>query len=438
MFLRLFYYFLKYTSILLVHLYYKITFLNKEKFQLPAGACIMTSNHPNTLIDVFLSVPFINRRSHFLANASLFKHPFFNWMWRKLWCIPIKRRKDKVDGINNQDSFEACDQFLSSGGLLFIAPEGTSYNERHLREFRPGTAKIALSAEAKNDFKLGLKICCFGVTYEKPWRFRSHAYANAAAPIVVADYRQVYEKDPETAIDILTQVIENQTRSIVVDAADLAQDHLLGKIEQLNESIFWEQKGRFFSPKERFDTAQQLATQLKTQQHTAPSEYALMESTVNQYFSNLKENRLSEKAIASIFADNSWWMVLLLTLFNFPFFLLGFLCNLLPYSIIEGLWRKLKLDGYEATVRITLGGLIIFPLCYWWSGRLLHHYLPIPYIGLLFWFLAISLGIFAWNYIEFIQFHAARLRFIYLDNDLRQKIMGAREKALHEIKDILK
>lgn len=433
MLLRLFYYFLKYTSIFLGHLYYKITFFNKEKFQLPKGACIMTSNHPNTLIDVVLSVPYVNRRSHFLANAGLFKHPFFNWMWRKLWCIPIKRRKDKVESINNDDSFEACDKFLSEGGLLFIAPEGTSYNERHLREFRPGTAKIALSAEAKNDFKLGLSICCFGVTYEKPWRFRSHAFVNAAAPIVVADYREAYEKDPEATINILTQVIENQTRNIIVDAADLAQDHLLDKIEQLNESNFWEQKGRFLSPKERFNTAQRLATQLKTQQNTAPSEYALMESEVNQYFSSLKENRLSEKAVASIFADNSWWMVLLLTLFNFPFFLIGLLCNLLPYSIIEGIWRKLKLDGYEATVRIGLGGLIVFPLCYWLSGRLLHHYLPIPYIGLLFWFLAISLGIFAWNYMEFVQFHVARLRFIYLDNDLRQKIITAREKALKKV-----
>jgi hypothetical protein len=159
-----------------------------------------------------------------------------------------------------------------------------------------------------------------------------------------------------------------------------------------------------------------------------------MENAVNQYFNRLKENRLSEKAVASIFADNSWWMVLLLALFNFPFFLIGLLCNLLPYSIIEAIWRKLKLTAYEATIRLGLGGLIVFPLCYWLSVRLLHHYLPIPYIGLLFWFLAISLGVFAWNYVEFVQFHTARLRFIYLDADLRQKIMTARENALQEMK----
>jgi 1-acyl-sn-glycerol-3-phosphate acyltransferase len=431
MFLHFLYYFFKVLCASSVKLYYRITFFDRKNFDLPSGACIMTSNHPNTLIDAIITVAFVNRKSHFLANASLFKHPIMDWIWRKLWCIPIKRKKDNIAHINNDDSFEACDTFLSNGGLLFIAPEGTSHNERHVRAFRPGTAKIALSAEAKNNFQLGITICCFGVTYEKPWRFRSAAYVRAAAPIKVADYREQYEKNPDAAIDALTQVIENQTRTITVDASDVKQDHLLGKVEQLIESNFWEEKGRALSPSERFSTAQKTVKTMQQLQANAPETYTFFENTIQQYFNLLKQNRLTEKAVAT--TKGSWFVTILLAIVNFPFFLVGFLCNILPYTIVELIWRKLRLEAYEATVRIC-SGVLVFPFCYWLSIRFLADWIHLPFLGVLFWTLAIFLGIFAWNYIEFLQFDMARFRLRFLKKDVLQTIKTQRQNALEALK----
>ncbi len=402
MLLRLLYYFLRILCATLVHIYYRVYFFEKQHFDLPKGACIMTSNHPNTLIDVLATVAFINRRSHFLANAGLFKQPFFNWMWRKLWCIPIKRRKDNVQHVKNEDSFQECDTFLSKSGLLFIAPEGTSHNERHVREFRPGTAKIAFSAEAKNDFKLGLTICPFGVTYAKPWRFRSRLYVQAGAPIRVADYREQYEKDPEAAIVFLTKVIENQTRNLVVDAADVQQDHLAGKIELILDSEYLSAETIPLTTNEQFLRAQNVVTQLKNLQQKNEEDYRNVENIVNQYFMKIKKYKTSEYAL--ILGPEHWIATTLLNIIAFPFFLYGFVFNIIPLFLTDKIWQKLNLADYEATVRIGVGGLIVFPLCYWAELHLVQYWLNFPFLGLLFWILNIILGIFAWNYVEGLHF----------------------------------
>ena len=107
-----------------------------------------------------------NRQVAFLANASLFASSFANWFLSQ-YCVPIQRKTDVANkNVDNDKSFERCDAFLSNGGCLYIAPEGTSDMERRLRPIKTGTARIALSAEAKNAFQLGLKIIPVGLTYD--------------------------------------------------------------------------------------------------------------------------------------------------------------------------------------------------------------------------------------------------------------------------------
>lgn len=425
MLLRLLYYFFKVLCPILVHSYYRITFLRKENFKLPKGACIMTSNHPNTLIDVLMTVPFVNRRSHFLANAGLFKKPFFNWMWRTLWCIPIKRRQDNVTHIDNEDSFAACDTFLTGGGMLFIAPEGSSHNERHVRAFKPGTARIAFSAEAKNNFQLGLHICCFGVTYEKPWRFRSNAYVLGANPIRVADFKEAYLKEPEAAINELTELIENQTRSVVVDAADLSQDQLLAKLESLQDTDLL-RTNIDLSTKQRFERAQQWAGQLKTLSLDNKPKFEAMQQSLSAYFEQLDKFKLTDKAVGV--AQNPWTSIFYFILF-LPLFLLGAMMNLLPYGLTELLWQKLKLEGYEATVRIVAGGLIILPICYNIEIYLAKIYVHFPFFSLVFWLMGIFSGIFAWNYWQVVKAWVTQIRFDKLGKE-KGRLKESRAEAV--------
>jgi glycerol-3-phosphate O-acyltransferase / dihydroxyacetone phosphate acyltransferase len=431
MLLRLFYYFLKVLCPILVHIYYRITFLQQAHFKLPKGACIMTSNHPNTLIDVMMSVPFVNRKSHFLANAGLFKKPFFDWLWRTLWCIPIKRRQDNVAHIDNDDSFAACDAFLTKGGLLFIAPEGTSFNERHVRAFKPGTARIAFSAEAANNFQLGLHICCFGVTYERPWRFRSRAYVQGAAPIKVSDFKALYLEDSEKAIRILTQKIEETTSRLVVDAENREQDQLLGRLEAIHDSEMKLQKVKL-SPTERLARAQRWAKELSLFAKGNQNSFDIIRTQIENYFASLDENKLIDEAVA--FPTFSV-KLLLIGLLLLPIALIGCLINILPYGLTEWLWQKMKLEGYEATVRIVAGGLIILPICYTLEINLLSIYFTMPFLNLTFWFMGIFSGIIAWEYWQNIKIIVAKI-LIQLRPKTKTQLNEQRNQIIYDLKNL--
>lgn len=429
MLLNLLYYFLKVYCPILANIYYRIKYLNPQNFNLPQGACIMVSNHPNTLVDVILTVPKVNRKSHFLANAGLFKTRFFNWFWRTLWCIPIKRRQDNVTTVNNDESFRECDLFLSKGGLLFIAPEGSSTNERHLRSFKTGTARIAFSAESKNNFQLGLTICPFGVTYERPWRFRSNAFVNAGLPVRVADFKDAFLADAEKAIDDLTLLIENETRKLIVDASDRQQDELIYNVETLldNET---QQK---LSLSQRFERAQNLSHIFKQLQKEKNDIYDTFAQLVNQYTQRLSQLNLSDKAVANPSFSFSQFLLLIL---GFPVFLLGFIINLIPYGIIEFVWQKLKLTDYEATFRIAAGGVLVFPLYYWAITHFARHWIDFPMFGVLFWCINIILGIFAWQYWQKVLLLLQKNRFNSLNLPLKKELLELRGKIIKNLNQV--
>ena len=88
-----------------------------------------------------------------------------------------------------------------------IFPEGTSISERRLRPLKTGAARIALGAEARHGFKLGLQVVPVAINYFDPSRFRSDVLLNVAPPIRVATYAAAYARDPDEAADQLTEAI---------------------------------------------------------------------------------------------------------------------------------------------------------------------------------------------------------------------------------------
>ncbi|MFK8105018.1 MAG: 1-acyl-sn-glycerol-3-phosphate acyltransferase, partial [Saprospiraceae bacterium] len=173
-FLYLFYHSVRLLALTIFRLFYgKKTILNQKNLKVDYP-CILVSNHPNTLHDpLHVAAKVDHRIVHFLVNAGLFATPFTNWFFSTFYCIKIERPQDVKGGkISNEKAFEACDIFLRQGGCLYIAPEGTSRVERHIRKMKTGAARIALSAERHNNYQLGLKILPVGLNYDNPTKFR--------------------------------------------------------------------------------------------------------------------------------------------------------------------------------------------------------------------------------------------------------------------------
>ncbi|HKK80402.1 MAG TPA: 1-acyl-sn-glycerol-3-phosphate acyltransferase, partial [Phaeodactylibacter sp.] len=228
------YQFLKGLTKLSLRLYYpNADLLNIQRLKYKGGS-ILVSNHPNTLIDPLNAASRVPKIVHFLANASLFGTPFTYWFFNTFFCIPVERPQDtKGKPINNQAAFAKSHRFLARGGCLFIAPEGGSEMERRVRPFKTGTARIALGAEAKADFKLGLRILPVGLSYEHPERFRSHMIVNACEPILVSEYAELYREDSIAAARQLTKELEERVRNATIDTQSPEEDKAILAMEQL-------------------------------------------------------------------------------------------------------------------------------------------------------------------------------------------------------------
>lgn len=353
--LYLIYNFLK----LLTKLFLRVYYPNMARIGLHhlryRGGSILVSNHPNTLIDPLNAASRVPKIVHFLANASLFQSPFGNWFFNTFFCIPVERPQDtKGRQINNKDSFLRSQAFLRSGGCLYIAPEGGSELGRQVRPFKTGTARIALSAEAAFDFKLGLRILPVGLTYDDAGRFRSRATIHGGEPILVQDYEAAYRKSSVQAARKLTQDLEDRVRSLCIDTEDAAEDRCVQRVEELLRNA------RPVGAAAHFHRTKQFIEQRRAWAADDPQAEGGFQARLGAYFEGLERLGSSDRAMQQ--APRLWqWLRLLLLA---PGFAYGAINNALPAYLPRLAAQRLKIDpGYTATVKI-LVGLLAFPICY--------------------------------------------------------------------------
>lgn len=95
------------------------------------GGLIVAVNHLSYW-DPPLTAVSLERETHFLAKAELFKVPVFGALIRSLNSIPVRRGGTDLQGINR--SLEA----LKNGGSLIVFPEGGRAKGGGLGRARPG------------------------------------------------------------------------------------------------------------------------------------------------------------------------------------------------------------------------------------------------------------------------------------------------------------
>lgn len=419
--LYLIYHFLKLVARVCFWVYYpKTTVINRRNFNFNRPA-ILVSNHPNTLLDPLHAAIRIPMIVHFLANASLFSGTFLKWFFSTFFCIPVERPQD-VDGrmLNNQKAFQQASEFLSKGGCLYIAPEGTSFMGRRVRPLKTGAARIALSAEGQEGFELGLAIMPVGLTYEASNCFRSRLTIYAGEPILVRGYAALYREDSFQAARQLTDDLEETLRSLIIDTRDEEEDQLIARLETLLRN------SEPVSEPVHFARTQSLIKQLRGWQEQSPASYGEFTGQLQQYFSSLESLGSDDRALSR--PPRPAALHFLGSVISFPLFLHGFAHNFLPAFIPVALTRRLKLDvEYNSTLKI-LSGLITFPLFYYLQTRLIH-WLYDWQTALVYLLTLLPAGLFAWAFLQ----HRKRLfRYFRLRRSPEREKLQALRRAIWE------
>ena len=105
-----------------------------------SGAYLVTTNHTSILDAPFLMLS-TKRKDIIAMVATKYENtPVISWFLRKVGVIWINR-----EGYDFQ-AFRQATDFLNSGGMLGIAPEGTRSKNGKLIEGKPGSVLLALKA----------------------------------------------------------------------------------------------------------------------------------------------------------------------------------------------------------------------------------------------------------------------------------------------------
>jgi 1-acyl-sn-glycerol-3-phosphate acyltransferase len=346
------------------YFYRKIVFRGYAHFNVK-NPFLLAPNHPNGIIDVLLVAAYVRHQLFFVANYGLFRHPIMRFLLQNLYCIPIKRREDVREGEqrDNQAAFAACDEHLTKGGNLLIAPEGTSWRERHIREIKTGTARIAFSAEVANNWQLGLQILPVGITYNEKGDFGTAILINLQKPLLIADFKNIYEQNENEAIKQLTATMTQFYQQNTIHCIDKDEDTFLKKIEYIFDTqIRTHTEGEYERGKILLQNIQMLKNDTQ--------KWADLQTDVQKYFNILKHEKLKIPRLPLI--NSALFLVTL------PIFLYGILNNGLLWLSCEGLKRKLKLhDSYHPTL-VYLSGLVFFPIFLYLQTKIIGSFFQLP------------------------------------------------------------
>jgi 1-acyl-sn-glycerol-3-phosphate acyltransferase len=380
-----------------------ITIKNKEAIP-SSGPVIILANHPSTFMDPIVIASVINRKVYFLGKGELFRGAFAKWLLPKLNIIPVYRKQDDPSLMNkNADTFNKCFEHLENGGAILIFPEGVSITERKLKPIKTGAARIALGAEARNNFKLGVKIINIGLNYADPHKFNRDLFINIDEPLKAPAYASKYIQNDFTAAEELTEDIRKQLENVVITIQDARTDELVKDIETLYHHDL--KKARGVSGTDtavEFAITQNIIKAVNYFSETDPEFVESMRTRIKNYLHNLSELHLHDEDISRNKNNKNFILSNLNSLSfliaGFPIYVYGLINNYIPFEIPGLLAGKIaKSKDFRGAIGMVLG-MFTFLIFHTIQIYLVHHFFDNTLITIIY---AISLplsGFFTYYY----------------------------------------
>jgi len=181
------------------HLLWRITYA--QTHYIPRkGPVLLVSNHQSHLDPPAVGSGMMFRPCAFVARDTLFSHPVFGWVLRRVNAIPIKREESDTGAI--RDVLER----LESGGAVVMFPEGTRSPDGCIRPFKRGFALILKRARCQ---VVPVGIDGFSNTWPRT-AARPHVRGNRLAVVYGEpfDSQELLRDGPDAAILRVAQAID--------------------------------------------------------------------------------------------------------------------------------------------------------------------------------------------------------------------------------------
>ncbi len=374
-----------------VDLFYRREFLGQP---VPtSGPVLLVGNHPNGLVDPVLLAKTTSRPLRFLGKAPLFEMPVIGWLMRGLGALPVYRAKDGADTAKNTATFEAVWNALAAGDVVCLFPEGVSHSAPELQQLKTGAARMALGAEARADFRLGVRIVPVGLTYRANRRFRSSVAVWVGEAIEARAFRAAHGADEREATRLLTERIADGLRDVTLNLSSWEDLPLLDLAERL-----WQP-----APGRELPRLRAFAGAVRQLRDRASPELDELGGRIATFHARLEHLGLTLENLDVEYRRKAVLRFVLRTAFRFliglPLALAGILLWFVPYRLVALATRFAKPSPDTFATVAILSSLLFFPPVWIGTAWALGSFFGWS-IGLAAFASAPWLGIFALDFLE--------------------------------------
>jgi 1-acyl-sn-glycerol-3-phosphate acyltransferase len=349
--------------------------------RLPAtGPVVFVANHPNSIMDGMILWAVLDRKINYIAHAGLFRAGLMKWLLRNLGVIPVYRRQDDPDKMEqNVSMFRAAYEALEHGETIGIFPEGTSDMLRKVKQVKTGAARIVLETESRNGYDLGVKLIPLGLHFFSRSHFHSRVLINVGEPVPLVKYFTQYHTDPVAGVNTLTREIQSRLEKLTVNIQDEELEDFVRALERIyREELLAENAGRSAQDVAAFFLSQKIAEGVQYYQTHRPEVLAAIRDQVTSYQRKLARLHLRDELLR---ADNparrawhEYGRVALLALAGLPLALYGVINNYAPYHLAERAAKKFMDERTKILTALLFAGGLAFIFFYAVQTGIVAHY----------------------------------------------------------------
>jgi 1-acyl-sn-glycerol-3-phosphate acyltransferase len=430
---------------LLLNIGIRIYFKNKHvtgKNNIPKGKPVMfVANHPGAFMDPIVIGTLGDRSLYYIARGESFKNKFAAWFFRRLHMIPVYRKEETPELTHkNAEIFSACYTHFEKGRSLMIFPEGTSKIEYRLRKVKSGAARIALGAEAKNNFGLDLTIVPVGLTYSNPKNFRTDVHVSFGKPILIKEYQEDYWEDSFSTARRLTKNIEVSIKNQMLVIENKENDLLFNQLQSI---YFEEMIKRFKDPdltnEEKLKLKNDLVQAIDYYKNSKPEFIKKLQQLLNKYFHEIQEIELKHPEFNKrlVGGKTSFTKHILSLIVGFSLFIVGFLTSIVPYKMSGYMAEKFsRREDFTGGLRLVIG-CFTFLFTYVGWGFFLGYFMSISAaVGVVI--LLPILGMFALGYVRVFEALKAEVfyqKMIVTENYNFKNLLELRQSIIEELEE---
>ncbi len=329
---------------------------------------IFAANHQNALMDPLAMVCTNPLQTLWLARADIFKSNFTKPILKFMKMLPIYRIRDGKENLNNNEEvFAQVTQVLENGGSTALFPEAAHSGKRQMLPHKKAIPRIALEAEAQNNFQLGLRIIPVGIYYDHYWNFNRTLMVQYGESIGIAGYKERYAENSQNAMISLRDEIHSILLPLTmqINTTQYYQDYEDIRMVAGEEYSHY----HFFSNNpwlQKFHAEQELVKRTEKYEIEHPDGFDLLKKKTADYIGGLKKSGYSDFHLVTAGRTSLFKLLVKLcgALLSFPILVAGLLTCFLPYALPRVvLTRKVKDPAFKSTF-IFVSGLLLFPIVF--------------------------------------------------------------------------